>query len=154
MTAHDAREELQQFSGPQGPAVMQLSIDEALSNNWLDVWYQPKIDLWRKCLAGAEALVRIHHPQAGSLWPEDYLGLLDENGLARLVEHALLTTLRHWTMFAEAGFDLRLAVNVPAIILPKLPIKALIAEYRPPSNNWPGLILEVTEDEIVRSRAI
>ena len=96
-----------------------LSIDEALSNNWLDVWYQPKIDLRRKCLAGAEALVRMHHPQAGLLWPEDYLGALDEEGLLKLSEYSLVTSLRHWTVFAEAGFGLRLSINVPASFLPK-----------------------------------
>ena len=125
-----------------------------MSDNWLDVWYQPKIDLRRKCLAGAEALVRMHHPQAGLLWPEDYLSLLDEDGLAKLVEYTLLTTLRHWTIFADAGFDLRLAVNVPAVMLPKLPIKALVAAHRPQSNKWPGLILEVSEDQIVRDIAL
>jgi EAL domain-containing protein (putative c-di-GMP-specific phosphodiesterase class I) len=42
----------------------QISIEKALANGWLDIWYQPKIDLKRKCLAGAEALTCMHHPQA------------------------------------------------------------------------------------------
>jgi EAL domain-containing protein (putative c-di-GMP-specific phosphodiesterase class I) len=154
MTVHDPNDELRRFSGPHGSELTQVSIDEALRDGWLDVWYQPKIDLRRKCLAGAEALVRMHHPQAGLLWPEDYLNLLDEDGLAKLVEHTLLTTLRHWTIFADAGFDLRLAINVPAVMLPKLPIKALVAANRPQSNNWPGLVLEVSEDQIVRDIAL
>ena len=94
-------DELEQISGPGEPALTQISIAEALDKNWLDVWYQPKIDLRRKCLAGAEALVRMHHPQAGLLWPEDYLGLLDDDALAKLTEHALLTTLRHWTTLSN-----------------------------------------------------
>ena len=154
MTAHDPNNELQRFSGSHGSEMTQVSIDEALRENWLDVWYQPKIDLRRKCLAGAEALVRMLHPQAGLLWPDDYLGLLEEDGLAKLVEHTLITALGHWTTFADAGFGLRLAVNVPAIMLPKLPIKALITAHRPQSNNWPGLILEVSEDQIVRDIAL
>ena len=36
-----------------------IVIAEALRNNWFEIWYQPKIDLKRKCLAGAEALARI-----------------------------------------------------------------------------------------------
>jgi EAL domain-containing protein (putative c-di-GMP-specific phosphodiesterase class I) len=154
MTAHDPNNELRRFSGSHGSELTQVSIDEALRENWLDVWYQPKIDLRRKCLAGAEALVRMLHPQAGLLWPDDYLSLLEDDGLAKLVEHTLVTALRHWTIFADAGFDLRLAVNVPAIMLPRLPIKAVIAAHRPQSNNWPGLILEVSEDQIVRDTAL
>jgi EAL domain-containing protein (putative c-di-GMP-specific phosphodiesterase class I) len=151
---HDSSDELEQFSGPGEPALTQIAIAEALDKNWLDVWYQPKIDLRRKCLAGAEALVRMHHPQAGLLWPEDYLGLLDDDALGKLTEHALLTTLRHWTTFAESGFDLRLSINVPAAVLSRLPIKAIVTEHRPSSSNWPGLILEVTEDQIVRDVAL
>jgi EAL domain-containing protein (putative c-di-GMP-specific phosphodiesterase class I) len=150
MAAHEHNEKRQRFSGPDGTAVARVSIDEALSNHWLDVWYQPKIDLRRKCLAGAEALVRMHHPQAGLLWPEDYLGALDEESLLKLSEYSLTASLRHWTMFAEAGFELRLSVNMPASLLPKIPVSALVATHRPQSEKWPGLILELTEDQIVR----
>ena len=41
-----------------------IAISEALRNNWIEIWYQPKIDLKRKCLAGAEALARIRRPPA------------------------------------------------------------------------------------------
>jgi EAL domain-containing protein (putative c-di-GMP-specific phosphodiesterase class I) len=154
MTDVDPSDELKRLSGPLGPDATQISIDEVLRNSWLDIRYQPKIDLRRKCLAGAEALICISHPQTGFLWPEDYLGLLDEDGLAKLVEHALLTTLRHCCVFADAGFDLRLSVNIPATVLPKLPIKAIVAAHRPQSTSWPGLILEVSEDQIVRDIAL
>ena len=42
-----------------------IEITDALRNNWFEIWYQPKIDLKRKCLAGAEALARIRHPAFG-----------------------------------------------------------------------------------------
>jgi len=35
-------------------------------------------------------------------------------------------------------------------VLLKLPIAALVDEQRPNYDAWPGLIVEVTEDEIVR----
>jgi EAL domain-containing protein (putative c-di-GMP-specific phosphodiesterase class I) len=125
-------------------------IDTGLSNDWLDVWYQPKIDLRRKCLAGAEAFIRMNHPQAGALWPDDYLGMLDDAGLIKLSEYAVLTALRDWAVFAEAGFGLRLSIDVPANLLAKMPIGELIAAHRPLSEKWPGLILELTEEQIMR----
>ena len=51
----------------------QIDIDEALQQRWLEIWYQPKIDLRRKCLAGAEALARINHPTLGVLLPGSFL---------------------------------------------------------------------------------
>jgi EAL domain-containing protein (putative c-di-GMP-specific phosphodiesterase class I) len=150
MAADEQSEERHRFSGPDGSDVARVSIDEALSNNWLDVWYQPKIDLRRKCLAGAEVLVRVHHPQAGLLWPEDFLTALDEESLLKLSEYSLVTSLRHWTVFAEAGFGLRLSINMPASLLPRISVNSLVAAHRPRSDKWPGLILELTEDQIVR----
>ncbi len=127
-----------------------IAIDEALREGWLEIWYQPKIDLRRKCLAGAEALARIHHPMLGVLLPGEFLQGVDDTSIAHLTEHALLTTLRDWTTFDEAGFNLHLAINVPVAVLLKLPVPTLVRENRPLAPHWPGLIVEVTEDQIAR----
>jgi EAL domain-containing protein (putative c-di-GMP-specific phosphodiesterase class I) len=131
-----------------------IAIAEALRNDWVEVWYQPKIDLKRKCLAGAEALVRIRHPQLDVLSPGSFLPDVDEDGVVGLAQHALVATLCDWTMFDEAGFNLHLAINVPVGVLLRMPVVALVAEYRPQSAAWPGLILEVTEDQVARDIAL
>ena len=127
-----------------------IAIGEALRNRWFEIWYQPKIDLKRKCLAGAEALARIRHPQLGVLLPGSFLPEVDEQSVADLAQHALMATLCDWSIFEDAGFNLHLAINVPVSVLLKLPIPALVNEYRPKSARWPGLLVEVTEDQIVR----
>lgn len=132
----------------------QIDIAEALDERWLEIWYQPKIDLRRKCLAGAEALARIHHPTLGVLLPASFLRGVDDVRLARLTEHALVSTLHDWSTFNEAGFNLHLAVNVPVSALLRLPIPTIVQEYRPRSENWPGIVVEVKEDEIVRDLAL
>jgi DNA-binding response OmpR family regulator len=43
------------------------SLDEALKGNWVEFWYQPKIDLRKKQLAGVELFARIRHPERGIL---------------------------------------------------------------------------------------
>ena len=50
----DERRSLVAFMTPE--ARPRVEIDDALHNGWFEMWYQPKIDLKRKCLAGAEAL--------------------------------------------------------------------------------------------------
>jgi EAL domain-containing protein (putative c-di-GMP-specific phosphodiesterase class I) len=129
---------------------LRIEIDEALHNGWIEMWYQPKIDLKRKSLAGAEALARIRHPSHGVLLPGSFLPGVVEGSISRLTEYALIATLAHWTKFEEAGFNLQLAVNVPVNELLNLPIPALVDQNRPKSDRWPGIILEVTEDQIVR----
>ena len=154
MTARELTSENRRFSPLPAAVPTRIAVDEALRNNWLELWYQPKIDLKRKCLAGAEALARIRHPQEGMLWPESFLPGIDEESLTHLTEHALMTALRNWSMFEDAGFNLHLAINVPASALSKLPIAQLVTQNRPRSDAWPGLILEVTEDQIVRDIAL
>ena len=114
------------------------------------MWYQPKIDLKRKCLAGAEALARIRHPRFGVLLPGSFIPGGADDSIARLAEHALVAALDSWTMFDGAGFNLHLAINVPVSALLRLPFSALVDKHRPKSERWPGIILEVTEDQIVR----
>lgn len=97
-----------------------VGIDDALARGWLEIWYQPKIDLRRKCLAGAEALARIRHPEQGVLLPSSFLAGVTEASIARLAEHALIETLHNWPRFDEAGFNLNLAINVPVCRLRKL----------------------------------
>jgi EAL domain-containing protein (putative c-di-GMP-specific phosphodiesterase class I) len=169
MTARDPTDELRRWSGPMenlGDSERRSLLDsmlpngrprieiaEALRNSWFEIWYQPKIDLKRKCLAGAEALARIRHPALGVLLPGSFLPSADDESIEMLTEHALLSTLRNWSTFDAAGFNLHLAINVPASVLLKLPIPAMVRENRPKADHWPGIILEVTEDQIVRDIA-
>jgi EAL domain-containing protein (putative c-di-GMP-specific phosphodiesterase class I) len=127
-----------------------ISIADAIKHNWLELWYQPKIDLRRKRLAGAEALARIHHPEHGLMWPDSFLPGVDADSVARLTERALVATLQDWSVFEQAGFNLHLAINVPVAVMVRLPIAELVREHRPRTERWPGLILEVSEDQIVR----
>jgi EAL domain-containing protein (putative c-di-GMP-specific phosphodiesterase class I) len=126
-----------------------IEIDEALNNGWFEDWYQPKIDLKRKCLAGAEALACIRHPALGLLMPGAYT-CGPGAGLARLSEHALSAILENWSLFDAAGFNLSLAIKLPVRMLLELPIRELVAKHRPASERWPGVILQVNEDDIVR----
>ena len=106
--------EVEDDAGDERP---RIAIAEALRNDWVEIWYQPKIDLKRKSLAGAEALARIHHPQLGVLSPGSFLADVDEDSVVELAQHALVATLCDWTMFDAAGFNLHLAVNVPVGVL-------------------------------------
>ncbi len=141
-------------TGPDTAPRPRIAIADALRNHWFEIWYQPKIDLKHKCLAGAEALARLRHPEHGVLQPGSFVADVDQDGIAALAEQALLATLCDWAMFEDAGFNLHLAVNVPVSVLRTLPLAQIVGEYRPQSERWPGLILEITEDQIVRDEAL
>jgi EAL domain-containing protein (putative c-di-GMP-specific phosphodiesterase class I) len=131
-----------------------IAIDEALRQRWIKVWYQPKIDLKQMILVGCEALARIEHPQHGVLLPGTFLPGADTASLIRLTEHVLLTVLRDCVKFRSVGTPIQPAVNVPVDVLLNFPLAALVRENRPKDDAWKGLIVEVTEDQIVRDVAL
>ncbi|MCC6775164.1 MAG: EAL domain-containing protein [Hyphomicrobiales bacterium] len=108
------------------------------------MWYQPKIDLQRKCLGGAEVELRFSDGQVGRLQGAGGAG---EDGLT---EQVLLLALAQWETFQQAGFPLRLAINMPLRALLSLPLAPLIDECRPRSEQWPGIVLEISEGEVMR----
>jgi EAL domain-containing protein (putative c-di-GMP-specific phosphodiesterase class I) len=136
------------------PVDGKLTLAEALKRNWIELWYQPKIDLKTKRLVGAEALVRVRHPQRGVIFPGAFLPGASEADMLMLTERVIITALKDWEAFAANGMSVKLAVNTPVSALVKLPIADILREERPTAANWPGLILEVTEDEIIHDLKI
>lgn len=131
------------------PADGKITLADVLARNWFELWYQPKIELKTMRLYGAEALVRARHPQRGVLPPGVFLPGAGEADMLALTERVILTALKDWDDFAASGLSLKIAVNVPVSALIKLPISTMVREHRPTAESWPGLILEVTEDEII-----
>jgi EAL domain-containing protein (putative c-di-GMP-specific phosphodiesterase class I) len=136
---------------PQAPApATSIDIEATLNNGWFEDWYQPKIDLKRKCLARAEALPCVRHPSLGLLMPGDYSCGPSPDSPDRLSEEVLLAMLESWSLFEASGFNLSLAVKVAVRVLLELPIRELVGKHRPQSERWPGIILQVNEEDIVR----
>ena len=51
------------------PTEARISLADALKNDWVEFWYQPKVDMRRKQLAGAEVFARVRHPQHRIMMP-------------------------------------------------------------------------------------
>jgi EAL domain-containing protein (putative c-di-GMP-specific phosphodiesterase class I)/CheY-like chemotaxis protein len=135
--------------GMPAGAGARLSLDEALDKNWIEFWYQPKIALRKKQLAGAEAYARARHPQNGVVMPAAFMPDASDAAVLRLSELALHSALKAGQNFSKMGIHLRLTVNIPLAALAKLPIEQIVTSQRPSPDNWPGLIIDVPEDQIV-----
>jgi len=138
-------------AGPDHPFAGRIDLDPALRKNWLELWYQPKIDLKKMQFSGAEGLIRCRHPEKGIVMPGSFLPYADENDLLRLTEAVLRIALADWPKFAQIGFPFKLAINVPINALIKLPIRSIVQECKPKNHDWPGMILEITEDQVVKN---
>lgn len=61
--------------------MIENDIVEALEEEQLCLYIQPKIDMETEEIVGGEALVRWHHPQRGVVPPGQFLPVLEKNGL-------------------------------------------------------------------------
>ena len=137
------------------PAVAgRIDLAEALSNNWIEFWYQPKIDLRKKQLVGAEAFARARHPTHGVLLPGAFMPGATDASLLKLSELALSNALKAGLNFAKLGVNLRMAVNIPVKPLVKLDVADIVQTYRPQFEKWPGLVIDVPEEQIVTDLAL
>jgi EAL domain-containing protein (putative c-di-GMP-specific phosphodiesterase class I) len=135
--------------GMPAAAATRLGLDEVLNNKWIEFWYQPKIDLRKKQLAGAEAYARARHPQHGIVLPGAFMPGATESSIYQLSELALENVLKAGLTFSKLGINLRLTVNIPVAVLVKLPVEDIVKKHRPNTDKWPGLIIDVPEEQIV-----
>jgi diguanylate cyclase (GGDEF)-like protein len=123
----------------------------AIDQGQFRMYFQPKIRLADGRVAGAEALIRWHHPALGRLAPGDFLPLIEKTVLLRPLTHwALNDVLRTWRGWSDDGIRLPVAVNVsPRTLLDaELPevVGGLLERWDVPPR---FLRLELTEDFLV-----
>tara|TARA_B100001059_G_C17727595_1_gene524359 strand:- start:38 stop:1174 length:1137 start_codon:yes stop_codon:yes gene_type:complete len=58
-----------------------MGLHQAVANDELEVFFQPKVDLDSQEIIGAEALVRWQHPKLGLLSPVDFLEVAEKSDL-------------------------------------------------------------------------
>jgi EAL domain-containing protein (putative c-di-GMP-specific phosphodiesterase class I) len=131
-----------------------LDLEEALRNNWIEFWYQPKIDLRKKQLVGAEAFARARHPGTGVLMPSAFMPGATESSLIALSEHALTQALGAALKFSQIGVNLRMAVNIPVAVLVKIQLDEIVQSFSRRFEKWPGLMIDVLEEQIVNELAL
>lgn len=96
---------------------MEAHLKNAIKNNQLSVYYQPKVDLASGCMVGMEALLRWEHPKFGWISPAEFIPLAEETGLINEIgEWVLYTAAHHNKQLQRLGFKpLLVSVNVSAL---------------------------------------
>ncbi|NTV38642.1 MAG: EAL domain-containing protein [Demequinaceae bacterium] len=123
----------------------------ALNEHQLHVVYQPQVDLRNGRTVGVEALVRWRHPVRGLVVPDEFIPLAENSGLIfPLTDYVLDAALKQLAEWREAGFTLRMAVNLSARHLSDLGLPDQVAEIAA-RHHVPldALVLEVTETAIL-----
>jgi EAL domain-containing protein (putative c-di-GMP-specific phosphodiesterase class I) len=126
-----------------------LTLKSALSSDFITFWYQPKVDLLKRRVVGAEAFARIAHPQHGIIAPVHFLARADDDDIIELARRAIVSTLKFSAKLDELGVALQIGINIDYDTLAKCPVSELVAKHRPRNEQWPGLVIEMPEAQLL-----
>jgi EAL domain-containing protein (putative c-di-GMP-specific phosphodiesterase class I) len=129
----------------------EADVETALRNGYLELWYQPKINLDSGLVCGAEALIRLRHPERGVLLPSSFLPVPGDPRHGPLADFVMRRSLADWSFFAATGLKLKLAINMPISIFETPEFVASLRKYLPSRDDFPGLVVELIEDEVIRN---
>jgi diguanylate cyclase (GGDEF)-like protein len=125
---------------------------QALDNEEFVLHYQPKVNLARGDIIGAEALIRWNDPKTGLVPPGMFIPILEETGLIHAVGRwAMRKAIEDYLRWRNAGLSVvRIAVNVSPLQLRNRGFAAEVAQVLGVDAQAAlGLELEITESLIM-----
>ena len=134
---------------PENPNVT-IDLAEALNKDWLELWYQPKIDLKSLTICGVEALIRARHPVQGIVPPAGFLPPPNDPLYQPLSLLVIRRAIEDWVRFSALGYPLTFAVNIPVSVISAPGFVNLVRASLPKDPLFRGLIIEVTENEVAQ----
>lgn len=94
---------------------LETELYEALENNWLTVFYQPKVDIKRLDVEGCEALIRWKAKNGKWVPPPAFIPLAEEIGLVTRIDMFVLRSACRQTLeWKRIGMTIPVAVNMSA----------------------------------------
>ncbi|MEM7584216.1 MAG: EAL domain-containing protein [Acidobacteriota bacterium] len=128
------------------------SLRRAIDRHELLLHYQPQFDARSGQISGAETLVRWHKASGELVMPGDFVHLAEDAGLiGPLGDWVLETACRQGRKWRDAGFDLRLAVNLSVHQLQRRGFLETVARVLDSTGMDPRrLELEVTESAVMQ----
>ena len=131
------------------PSVDELR--EALANDELVVYYQPKVGLNSGRVTAVEALVRWQRPNVGLVGPDSFIATAEQHGLIDDLTWVVLEqAMAQCRLWHDQGVRMQVSVNMSASTLKELDLPermdGLAQKY---CIDTPQVVLEVTETALM-----
>jgi EAL domain-containing protein (putative c-di-GMP-specific phosphodiesterase class I)/signal transduction histidine kinase/DNA-binding response OmpR family regulator len=131
-------------------------LQQAISGEQLDTYFQPKVDIASGRVVGVEALVRWNHPVKGLIKPNAFISMAEDNGLiGELTDVVCNRALDYAQQLKSMGHDLNVAINISVDSLTNLEWPDRISELLEQSGLDPSSIsFEITESRLMEHLSV
>ena len=127
------------------------SLKQAIEEDQLVLYYQPKLSLETMTISHVEALVRWQHPERGLIPPDSFISIAEKTGqMDKLTRWVTDAAMKQYVAWQEKGIDINIAINISAEnIMDKSYPDYVIGLKRKHQLSDSAITLEVTEDAVV-----
>jgi diguanylate cyclase (GGDEF)-like protein len=125
----------------------------AITQDHLELFVQPKINVETSTIVSAEVLLRWNHPQQGTLSPDDFIPIAEQTGLIQpLTTWVLESALKNCASLHRIGYPLTVAVNISMYNLMDTDFESRVTELLQRYQVAPQFLeLEITESAMMSS---
>ncbi len=131
-------------------------LQQGISCNQLDTYFQPKVDIASGRVVGVEALVRWNHPVKGLIKPNAFISMAEDHGLiGELTDVVCNRALSYAEKLKSMGHDLNIAINISVDSLTNLEWPDRITKLLEQSGLEPSSIsFEITESRLMEHLSV
>jgi hypothetical protein len=126
-----------------------VDVAEALQADWLELWYQRKIDARTMAAVGAEALVRVRHPTWGVVPPAYFVPDAKDPQLRGLSRFVIGRALDDWRYFVARQGPVDIAINLPLSFFDDPQAVRELCARMPSHPAFAGLLVEFKSAEVI-----
>ncbi|SFD85211.1 EAL domain-containing protein [Nitrosomonas sp. Nm166] len=125
-------------------------IQQALIADQITIFFQPKISAASRRVTSVECLARWHHTRYGYVSPDNFISIIEQNGLINdFTRNILKKSVQQLDLWLQQGLDLKISVNVSMENLDRLNLPEIYQEAVQNSNvPIDRVILEITEGNL------
>ncbi len=134
------------------PPRLPVGLDEALSRDWLELWYEPKIDLRQMQMRGVNAELRLQHPVLGAVTPETFVDGAGEAEMLALADFIVTRGFADWSRFFERQSLLELVLPLPLVALENSEFVDRLCRRLPGQTGIARLTIETAGIGSIRSK--
>jgi EAL domain-containing protein (putative c-di-GMP-specific phosphodiesterase class I)/CheY-like chemotaxis protein len=137
---------------PAGSPAVRVS--EALHAGWLELWYQGKIDARSLARCGAEASVRMRHPNWGLVTPAYFIPEDEDPDFLQLSDFVIDRAIEDWRYLVGSQNTTDISINLPVSFLKNRRAVRNFCQRMPSHPAFGGLLIEIDSAEVIQNMDI